>query len=131
MPHLTIEYSNNVANHHDIQGLVKVVHEAAIGHGLAAVEGLRTRAIGYDHYLVATGNADFAFIAIRGRIGPGRTVSEKEGFIKDVLDAAEAFIEASASPLAISWSIELNEIEAAFRINRNRVRERMAETESS
>ena len=37
MPHITIEYSANVAEHHDIDELVAAVHEAALavdGHAI-------------------------------------------------------------------------------------------------
>jgi len=128
MPHLIIEYSANVAEHHDIQNLVSTSHQAAIDHGLPPVEGLRTRAVSRDNYLVANGNPDYAFIALHVRIGPGRSDQEKTTFITQVLDAAQAQIVSETGPLAISWSIELNEINPATRINRNEVRAHMHAT---
>ena len=124
MPHITIEYSANVAEHHDIDALVEVVHTAALGHGLPPVDGLRTRAAARDHYLIADGSDPevLAFIAIAVRIGPGRDAASKSSFIETVLDAAEAHIDAASCPLSIAWSIELNEIDPEFRINRNYVR---------
>lgn len=124
MPHITIEYSANVAEHHDIDGLVAAVHDAALGHGLPPVDGLRTRAAQRDHYKIADGSdpETFAFIAIAVRIGPGRDATAKSTFIETVLDAAEARIDSACCPLAIMWSIELNEIDPEFRINRNYVR---------
>lgn len=127
MPHITIEYSANVAEHHDIDALVDVVHMAAIDHGLPPADGMRTRAVARSHYRVADGSDDLAFVAIAVRIGPGRDPATKSDFIETVLDAAEARLDAEASPLAIAWSIELNEIDAEFRINRNHVRTRLAE----
>ena len=130
MPHLVIEYSANVAEHHDIKKLVTCVHQAAIDHGLPPIEGLRTRAVCRDDYMVADGNPDYAFIALHTRIGPGRSDEDKTTFITQVLDAAQAEIAAGAGPLAISWSIELNEIDPATRINRNEVRAHMATAKS-
>lgn len=138
MPHITIEYSENVAHHHDIDALVKVVHQAALDHGLPPADGLRTRAAQRDHYCVADGSPDLAFIAIAVRIGPGRDEATKQSFITALLDAAEhhigqeshtfATVGAIDAPrLAIAWSIELNEIDPDFRINRNHVRTRLAE----
>ena len=123
--HITIEYSANVADHHDINALVAVVHRAALDHGLAALDGLRTRAEQRDHYLVADGDPDHAFVAIAVRIGPGRTDAAKASFIETVLDAAEAQVDTEAGPLAVMWSIELNEIDPTLRINRNHVRTRI------
>ena len=113
MPHITIEYSANVAEHHDIDALVCAVHDAALAHGLPPADGLRTRAAARDHYCIADGSdpETFAFIAIAVRVGPGRDASAKSSFIETVLDAAEAHVDAGCCPLAIAWSIELNEID--------------------
>ncbi len=123
MPHLTVELSANVAQHHDVDELVAVVHTAALDHGLAAADALRTRAAVREHVRVGTGDPEFGFVAIHARIGPGRTAEAKRTFLEQVLDAAEDAL--GGTPLAIMWSIECTEIDAEFRINRNRVRERM------
>lgn len=128
MPHITIEYSANIADHHDVDRLVSAVHEAALEHGLPAVDGLRTRAARRDHYVVADADPDFAFVAMHLRVGRGRDPETKLSFINALLDAAEAQIASESSPLAIMWSIELNEIDPEFRINRNHVRTRMQES---
>lgn len=73
-----------------------------------------------------TGEQHFAFIAIACRIGPGRNQDEKSSFIETVLDTAIATL--ADTPLAIAWSIELTELDPALRINRNFVREAMADT---
>lgn len=131
MPHITIEYSANVADHHDVQHLIDAVHHAALDHGLASVDALRTRAAPRVRYRVADGHPDNAFIAIAVRIGPGRSADDKQSFLAAVLDAAEASLADDAAagpvgppanPLAIAWSIELTEIDPEFRINRNHVR---------
>ena len=123
MPHITIEYSANVAEHHDIDELVAAVHEAALAHGLADVTGLRTRAAERAHYRAMSGDPSFAFVAIHSRIGPGREQDDKRSFIEQVLDAAEGALD--GTPLAIAWSIELTELDPELRINRNHVRAAM------
>ena len=122
MPHITIEYSANVGVHHDIAALVDAVHAAALEHGLAPPDGLRTRAVGRDHYRVADGHHDHAFVAVAIRIGPGRDASVKSSFLETILNAAETRIASEGSPLAVAWSAELTEIDERFRINRNHVR---------
>ncbi|MEE9415606.1 MAG: hypothetical protein V3V01_10000 [Acidimicrobiales bacterium] len=125
MPHITIEYSTNIAEHHDIAALVEAVHSAALTNGLAAIEALRTRAVAREHFLIADGHPDNAFVAISARIGPGRDAEAKAKFLAAVLDAAEGQVNSKVNPLAIAWSIEVSEIDADFRINRNHVRARM------
>ena len=124
MPHVIIEYSSNVAEHHDIDELVAVVHAAALADGLPALDALRTRAEERTAYRVADGADTNAFIAIHARIGPGRDADAKQAFLTTVLDAAEAHL--GETPLDIAWSIELTEIDPEFRINRNHVRPAVA-----
>jgi len=125
--HITIEHSANLADHHDIQALVGAAHEAAARHGLAPLDGLRTRAVTHAHYRIADGDPDYAFVAIAVRVGPGRDDAARRTFLETILNAAEAHIAATPSPLAVAWSAEVTEIDATFRINRNEVHARIAE----
>ena len=127
MAHITIEHSANLADHHDIQALVGAVHEAAAAHGLAPFDGLRTRAVARTHYRIADGDPDHAFVAIAVRVGPGRDAAARRTYLETILNAAEAHIGATPNPLAVAWSAEVTESDAAFRINRNEVRARIAE----
>ena len=129
MAHITIEYSANLAEHHDVGALVEAVHEAAAVHGLTPLDGLRTRAVARTHYRVADGDPDHAFVAISVRVGPGRDPAARTTFLEAILAAAEAHVGATSSPLAVAWSAELTEVDATFRINRNGVRARIVERE--
>ncbi len=124
MPHLTIEYSGNVAEHHDIDDLVAGVHEAALASGVAAVDALRTRAAPRLHYRVADGDPRFGFVAIWARMAPGRTDEEKRRFLDGVLGAARARI--GDGPLVIAWSAAIDEIDTDARINHNEIRSHRA-----
>ena len=99
MPHIMIEYSANIAEHHDVDALISAVHNAAIGHGLPPVDGLRTRAAVRDHFRIADGSAELAFVAIAIRVGPGRDAPTKTSFIEAVLDAAESQLDAEFGQL--------------------------------
>jgi 5-carboxymethyl-2-hydroxymuconate isomerase len=125
VPHIIIECSANVAERRDLQRLVDVVHAAALAHGLPALDALRTRVAVRAPYRVADGHPDNAFVAITARIAPGRTQEAKQSFIETVLDAAETELTRPDDSLAISYSIEVQEIDPNSRINRNYVRDRM------
>ena len=130
VPHIIIEYSANIAGHHDIDHLVEAVHRAALEHGLPAVDALRTRAAERQHYRVADGDPDHAFVAIIARVGPGREPEVKHSFLTTLIDTAEQTLAAESDVLAIAFSVELQEIDAAFRINRNHVRARLTAQET-
>ena len=126
MPHIVIEHSANVEAHADVDELVAVVHAAALHDGLPPADGLRTRAVARRHYRVADGDPAWGFVAITARIGAGRPDADKRRFLEALDAAADAWVTA-VTPLAIALSVELQEIDPDWRINRNHVREAMAQ----
>ncbi|MFW2382468.1 MAG: 5-carboxymethyl-2-hydroxymuconate Delta-isomerase [Acidimicrobiales bacterium] len=122
MPHLTIEYSNNIASACDIQALVDHVHAVASNHELPPEVGLRTRAVGREHYRIADGDERYAFIAFVARIGPGRSAELKNEFLHLMLDTIEAFVAFRAPELIVALSGEVQEIDPEARMNRNQIR---------
>ncbi|MCY3860620.1 MAG: 5-carboxymethyl-2-hydroxymuconate Delta-isomerase [bacterium] len=128
MPHITVEHSENLAEHHDIDALVAAIHTAALDHGLPELAALRTRAVSRRHYRIASGDPLFGFVAIDCRIAPGRDAAAKHSFLEQVLDAAEAQLESEGSSLHIAWSMEITEVNPEFRINRNRVRDALGQS---
>ncbi len=127
MPHITIEYSANLDDLHNVQSLVDAVHRAALDDGLPALEALRTRAARRENYRIADGDPSHLFVAIIARIGPGRSNDAKHRFIKALIDAAEAELDHLGPANACAFSVEVQEIDAEFRINRNHVRTRILE----
>lgn len=127
VPHVLVEYSANVADHHDIDALVEAVHTGALQTGVPPLAGLRTRAFARSAYRIADCHSSNAFVAVVVRIGPGRDAQTKTGLLEAVLDAAAQQIASEHGPLAIAWSAEIQEIDEAFRINRNHIRQRMEE----
>ncbi len=122
MPHLTIEYSSNVATACDIQALVDHVHAVASAHELPPEDGLRTRAVGRDHYRIADGDQRYGFVSFVARIGPGRSSQLKDNFLNLMLDTIEAFITSCAPDLILALSGEIQEIDPDNRVNRNQIR---------
>lgn len=122
MPHIIIEHSANLADHVDVQGLVDLVHEAALADGLAAVPALRTRAASREHYRIADGDPSFGFVALTARVRPGRSAEERIRFLTALIDAVDERLAPLRDRLAVALSAEVQEIDAEFRINRNRVR---------
>ena len=72
MPHIIVEYSSNLDNAMDVQGLLNALHQAMIESGQAPLEGIRTRAERREHYCVADRNPDNAFVHIIVRMREGR-----------------------------------------------------------
>lgn len=127
MPHLIIEYSSNVAEHHDIERLLDVVHETVLALDVAPVAGIRIRAVECPHTRIADGSDEnHAFVAMVARLGPGRDAQTKKRLIDRVLGAAIDHQTSEGGPLHIAWSFEVQEIDAEFRVNRNEIAAHLA-----
>ena len=126
MPHQVIEYSANLARIVDIDGLVTALHETAAGIDALPLGGLRTRAVAREHYRIADGHADNAFVNVYLRLAPGRSFEVRQAAGQKLFAALCDYLEAtySTSPLAISY--EIQELDADLRWKKNNLREHLA-----
>jgi 5-carboxymethyl-2-hydroxymuconate isomerase len=117
MPHLTVEYSANLKKKVDIQKLVEAIHQAALHTGVFEVAAVRTRAAGREHYVIADGHRDNAFVAIAVRVAPGRSPETRKRLGQEIFDAACNFLKDVYATTPMAISLEVLEIDntAAFR----------------
>lgn len=108
MPHQIVEYSANLEDAIDIDALLACVHEAALGTGIFPLAGLRTRAVRRDHYRIADGHPDNAFVHVLLRIRFGRSLADRERAADVISQALFGFLEpvSAVRPLAISLDIQ-------------------------
>lgn len=125
MPHLIIEHSANVADLVDIDTLVASVHDAALATGIAPLDALRTRAAPRQHYAIADRDPANAFVAVTGRLGPGRSDDEKHALLEALMAALDVTL--GAAQHNVMLSVEYQEIDPEFRINKNNLRPVIAE----
>lgn len=129
MPHQIIEYSANLESSVDIDALVTVLHETAAGIDALPIGGLRTRAVAREHYRIADGHPDNAFINVVLRLAPGRPFDVRKAAGEKLYAALCDYLEPvfSSSPLAISY--EIQELDADLRWKKNNLRDYLAERE--
>ena len=72
MPHLTLEYSDNIEV--DVQPLLARLHEEVVATGAINLKGIKSRAIKYTQYRVADGDPDYAFVHVGLLIREGRPI---------------------------------------------------------
>jgi len=129
MPHVTIEYSANVATDDggpvDVAGLVDALHDAALATGIATVDALRTRAVGRRYYAVADRHPDNMFVAVTARLGAGRSDDDKRRFVDALMSSLQGFLGEARATMMLS--VEYQEIDPAFRVNSNNLRPLVAE----
>lgn len=73
MPHLIIEYTDNIKEASNIPLLLKKANDALLQHrDIIPIGGLRSRAIELNDYCVADGSEDDAFVHVTLKMGSGR-----------------------------------------------------------
>jgi 5-carboxymethyl-2-hydroxymuconate isomerase len=127
MPHQIIEYSENLASRVDIDGLVKALHQTAADIDALPLGGLRTRAQARQHYRIADGHPDNAFVNIVLRMAPGRPTEVQKAAGEKLFQAACDYLAPAynESPLAISF--EIQELNAELRWKQNNLRDYMTQ----
>jgi 5-carboxymethyl-2-hydroxymuconate isomerase len=72
MPHLTLEYTDNLQV--DVQPLLARLHAEVVATGAINLKGIKSRAIRHTEYRIADGNADYAFVHVNLLIREGRSI---------------------------------------------------------
>jgi len=72
MPHLTLEYSDNL-DAFDIQALFARLHQELVATGAINLKGIKSRAICHTQYRIAGGDPAYAFVHIGLLIREGRS----------------------------------------------------------
>jgi len=108
MPHITLEYSDNLEKRADLEAVARRVHEAALATGVLPEKGLRTRLERCEVYRIADGHPDNAFVHVVVRLGHGRDQETRNRVGEAVFSAlADALAEDQAiNPLALSCEVQ-------------------------
>ena len=128
MPHLTIEYSDNLERLTDMGALCQVLHTALLASGLFEVGAIRVRAHACRHYAVADLLPQNAFADLILRIGVGRSEYEKAALGKALMRAAEAHFAPQLATPHFALSLEVQEISAPFSWKTNAIHPRLRTT---
>ena len=125
MPHVVIEYSANLETSIAPARLVEITHKAVLANPAFELAAVRTRAIRYEHFMIADGDPDNAFVAVTIRIGPGRDAATRKAASEQVAgQLAEALAEAFERR-GLALSVEVCELDDAGMTRKNNLHARM------
>lgn len=111
MPHFHIDYSANLERRLQIADLLTVLRNAAMETGVFPLAGIRIRATACDHWVIADGNPDHAFLDISIRLRAGRSAEAKKQATAHIFAAAEAFCEDVMATSSFMLSLEMRDID--------------------
>lgn len=114
MPHIYIEYTDNIKGEAGIEALLEKVNQTLLNHSdIIPVGGLRTRAIELQDYLVADGTEDDAFVHVILKLAPGRTDEQKKAVCDDLFQTIKGHFVHIFEKRYIALSMELYEFQNA------------------
>ena len=123
MPHVLIEYSANLDTQLDFPGFLTALRDAALATGIFPLGGIRVRAYQADHYLIADGDVDNAFVAITLRIGHGRDFETRKRASDAIFATACEALEALYNRIPLGISLEMQEIAPTLTYKKNNLHE--------
>ncbi|MFO6425471.1 5-carboxymethyl-2-hydroxymuconate Delta-isomerase [Motilimonas sp. KMU-193] len=77
MPHLVMEYAQELETSHDIASLLNAVHDAAKGSGYFTSSAIKSRAQPYPYYRIGDLGSEGMFIHLTVSLLKGRSSKEK------------------------------------------------------
>jgi 5-carboxymethyl-2-hydroxymuconate isomerase len=119
MPHFTIEYSANLDGRIDFAELVEVVRKAAAETGIFPLGGIRVRAVRCEHFAIADGKKDYAFLDMVLRLGEGRDVATRKRAGEHIFRTLSQYLDPTfaQNKLALSFDMQINDKETSFKRN--------------
>jgi len=119
VPHFTIEYSPNLDTRVDMAGVVEVVRKAAVETGIFPLGGIRVRAMRCEHYAIADGNPEFAFLDMLLRLGEGRDLHTRQKAGEHIFSALSAYLDPvfAKGKFALSFDMQINDKETGWKRN--------------
>lgn len=128
MPHIIVEYSPNLESRIDMAELCDFIRRTAITIDALPMPGIRVRAIKVDHYSIADGNPDHAFIDVSLRLRAGRSMDVRKHAIETLFEAVKEFLTAYMAENSLALSFEVRNIDADLSPKCGSIREHLQES---
>jgi 5-carboxymethyl-2-hydroxymuconate isomerase len=119
VPHLIVEYSANIEDRIDLDGLLDALHVRAIESGIFPAGGIRVRAFRAEHYRVADCHPDNGYVHVTAIVGHGRPLDVRERVSRELFELITEHLQSlfDSSPLAISFNMQ--EFHPVLNLKRN------------
>ncbi|MGO4327621.1 5-carboxymethyl-2-hydroxymuconate Delta-isomerase [Cupriavidus sp. 2TAF22] len=125
MPHIIVEYTDNIRAEARVPALLKTLNDVLIAQdGAFPIGGIRSRALALSDYRMADGEADYAFVHITLKIGAGRDEAVRKKACDALFDAVKAHFAELYARRYLALSMELVEFNEGGTYKHNNVHAR-------
>jgi 5-carboxymethyl-2-hydroxymuconate isomerase len=123
MAHIQIEYSANLELRIDFPRFLEAVHTSALATGVFPIGGVRTRAYVAEHYRIADGHPDNAFVHTMLRVGHGRDVETRKRACDAIFATICEQLAGLFASIPVGLSLEMQEIDPVLTLKKNNLHE--------
>jgi 5-carboxymethyl-2-hydroxymuconate isomerase len=108
MPHLTLEYTDNIEV--NVQPLLARLHEEVVATGAINLKGIKSRAIKHTQYRIADGDPDYAFVHVSLLIREGRPIEVQKDATQRVMKVLKETFGQLFETRKLSLTVDLKEM---------------------
>jgi len=108
MPHLTLEYTDNLQ--FDVQPLLARLHAELVATGAVNLKGIKSRAIRHSAYRIADGNEEYAFVHVNLLIREGRPFEVQKDAAQRVMEVLKETFGDRFEKGYLSLSVDIKEM---------------------
>jgi 5-carboxymethyl-2-hydroxymuconate isomerase len=119
MPHLTLEYSDNIDV--DVQPLLASLHEELVATGAINLKGIKSRAIQHTQYRIADGDPDYAFVHVGLLIREGRPIEVQKDATQRVMKVLKETFGNLFETRKLSLSVDLKEMRGGIALTEHNI----------
>ena len=121
MPHLTLEYTDNLQ--FDVQSLLARLHDELVATGAVNLKGIKSRAIRLTDYRIADGDENYAFVHVGLLIREGRPIQVQQEATKRVMAVLKETFGHRYATGFLSLSVDLKEMREGVAITDHNIPE--------
>lgn len=123
---MILEYSTNIdPDELALDTLFEKLHVAAVDSGVFPLAGIRSRAIACEHFRVADGHPDNAFVNLSVKVGAGRELETRMRAGQLLFDTLTQHLQPIYDARGLGISFEMRELDADVKFNKNNLREKL------
>jgi len=119
MPHLTLEYTNNLE--FDVQDVLARLHSELTATGAINLKALKSRALRQSEYRIADGNPEYAFVHVNLLIREGRPIEVQKVLSQQVMKVLENTFGHRFENYFLSLSVDIKEMREGIALTHHNI----------
>ena len=119
MPHLTLEYTDNLE--FDVQSTLSRMHEELVATGVINLKGIKSRAIRHTEYRIADGNKEYAFVHINLLIRAGRSFEIQQEMAQRLMTVLQEVLGSRFDSGFLALSIDIKELREGITLSQHNI----------